>query len=85
MDAKKILLKTVDIKDWLKEKVKTSGIVNKERAIQAAVLSRSMSVNEAISKAKLSVLDMDEENFSPVSNENIEFQKVLPLFNPIQF
>jgi hypothetical protein len=44
-----------------------------------------MSVNEAISKAKLSVLDMDEENFSPVSNENIEFQKVLPLFNPIQF
>ncbi len=85
MDAKKILLKTVDVKDWLKDKVRTSGIVNKERAIEAAILSRSMSVNEAISRAKQNVLDMVEENAPLTFNENIEFQKVLPLFNPIQF
>ena len=38
---KKILMGTVDTKDFLKGKVTTSGIVNKARAIKAAELSNT--------------------------------------------
>jgi subtilisin family serine protease len=57
-DIKNIILKTVDVKSWLKGKVVTSGIVNKERVKRAALLSKTMNVEVAITKAKAEVADV---------------------------
>jgi subtilisin family serine protease len=54
---KKILMGTVDAKDFLKGKVTTSGIVNKARAIKAAELSNTMSVEAAIQQSRRAVAD----------------------------
>ncbi len=57
-DIKTIVYATVDVKSWLRGKVKTSGIVNKDRALKAAELSKSQSLDKAISNAKISVADV---------------------------
>lgn len=57
-DIKKIILETVDVKDFLKYKVKTSGIVNEFRAVRAAQLSIGLNVADAIREAKLQVMDI---------------------------
>lgn len=54
---KKILMGTVDVKDFLKGKITTSGIVNKARAIKAAELSNTMSVEAAIQQSHRVVAD----------------------------
>lgn len=53
---KKIILETVDVKEWLKGKVTTSGLVNAQRAVRAAELSRSMDLGAAIAQSKVDVL-----------------------------
>lgn len=50
-DVKAILMATVDEKEFLDQKVSTSGIVNSERAVKAASLSKAMSVQQAIAQA----------------------------------
>lgn len=57
-DLKSIVLGTVDVKSWLKGKVKTSGIVNKARALKAAELAKSQTVDLAISNARAAVSDV---------------------------
>lgn len=57
-DIKQIIMQTVDVKPWLASKVKSSGIVNKVRAIKAAVNMKTMSIEQAISKAKAEVSDV---------------------------
>lgn len=57
-DLKSIILKTVDVKPWLKGKVATSGIVNKARVQRAAELSKTMNVEVAIAKAKAEIADV---------------------------
>lgn len=57
-DLKSIILKTVDVKAWLKGKVATSGIVNKARVVRAAELSKTMNVEVAIQKAKAEIADV---------------------------
>lgn len=57
-DLKNIILKTVDVKPWLKGKVVTSGIVNKARVLRAAELSKTMNVELAISKARAEIADV---------------------------
>jgi cell wall-associated protease len=57
-DLKSIVLGTVDVKAWLKGKVKTSGIVNKPRALKAAELAKTQTVDLAISKAQVAVADV---------------------------
>ncbi|MCP4913259.1 MAG: S8 family serine peptidase [Oligoflexia bacterium] len=81
---KAIITKTVDKKDWLKGKVMSQGIVNKDRATRAAVLSRTMEVEKAIITANVDVADIATDNLSelkvrPTTLEGL----VLPL--PGQF
>lgn len=57
-DLKRIIFGTVDVKAWLKDKVVTSGIVNKARVLKAAELSKSMNVDVAIAKAKAEIADV---------------------------
>lgn len=56
-DIKAIVFGTVDVKSWLKGRVKTSGIINKARALKAAELSKNLSVDKAIEGAKQAVAD----------------------------
>lgn len=57
-DLKSIILKTVDVKPWLKGKVATSGVVNKARVMRAAELSKTMNVEVAIQKARVEIADV---------------------------
>jgi len=60
-DLKAIVLGTVDVKDWLRGKVKTSGIVNKARALKAAELAKTQVVDLAISSARTVIADVPVE------------------------
>lgn len=79
-EMKKIIMETVDVKSWLKGKVKTSGMVNKERAIRAAELSRSMDLSKAIAQSKLDVLpkSANDKLRGPVYHQ-VPKELVLPL------
>lgn len=54
---KRLLCETVDVKPWLKGKVRTGGIVNPHRAYRAAELSVRVGIEAAITEAKISVAD----------------------------
>lgn len=60
-EIRKILMGTVDMKAFLTEKVAAGGIVNPERARTAGELTKSMKVEEAISRARTMVRDMVQE------------------------
>ena len=49
-------METVDVKSWLKGKVKTSGLVNRDRAVRAAELSRTLDLAAAIAQSKNDIL-----------------------------
>lgn len=57
-DIKKIILGTVDIREWLVGKVRTSGTVNGSRAVRAAELSKTMNVDLAIRNSIRDVQDI---------------------------
>jgi subtilisin family serine protease len=85
-EIKKIIMETVDVKPWLVGKVKTSGLVNRARAIRAAELSRTLDITKAISQSKNDIL-------APTANEKmagsryhqVDKSMVLPLPSPIAF
>lgn len=56
---KQTLISTVDKKDFLQGKVSSGGIVNKDRAVQAALLSLHMPLKDAIAQAKTDVADVE--------------------------
>lgn len=58
-DMKRIIMETVDKRDWLADKVKSSGIVNRDRAVFAAELAARMSVTQAIQIANKEVPDLE--------------------------
>ena len=59
LELKKILLETVDVKEWLKGKVRTSGVINVDRAVYAAKQMKSgKNIATAIAEAKKNVADM---------------------------
>lgn len=58
VELKKILMETVDKKDWLADKVKSGGVINVTRAIFAAEqLKEGKSINDAIRTAREKVGD----------------------------
>ena len=79
-DIKSIILKTVDVKPWLKGKVATSGIVNKARVLRAAELSKTMNVEIAIQKAKLEIADVatPKSLAKRLPGMNIKYKPVRP-------
>ena len=77
LEIKKILMGTVDLKGFLKEKVSTGGIVNLDRAVVAAQMTNSMNVDEAINRAKLQVMDAP---VAPKSHVNVEAVSPMPLY-----
>lgn len=79
-EIKSIILKTVDVKDWLKGVVLTSGIVNKARVVKAAELSKTMNVEVAISKAKAEIADVPVTKSSArrLPGMKINFKPIMP-------
>lgn len=73
-DIKKILMGTVDSKGFLKDKVATGGIVNAERAVVAAEISKTMGVTVGIMRAKLQVRDAEA-----MLTENVNAKAVTPI------
>jgi subtilisin family serine protease len=82
-EIRRIVLNTVDVKDYLLGKVASSGIVNLDRALYAAKLSVTYSLNYSIQQSKLNVLDVPTTKVrSMVSDKNIF---VLPLPSTLKF
>ncbi|GAB4268873.1 MAG: hypothetical protein Kow0029_04510 [Candidatus Rifleibacteriota bacterium] len=59
IELKRILMGTVDKKDWLADKVRSGGVINPNRAIRAAELVKAgKTIEEAIAEAHLEVPDV---------------------------
>ena len=71
---------TVDKKNFLTDKIVTGGIVNLERAVVAAQMSNSMTVSEAISRAKSQVKDAPAGFKSSQSFGTIVPMPLTPMF-----
>ncbi|MFP5458371.1 MAG: S8 family serine peptidase, partial [Bacteriovoracia bacterium] len=79
-EIKKILIGTVDLKDFLRGKVLAQGVVNNDRAVFAAELSRSVGVNEAIGRSRSAVRDNSPARDVPVSVKSITPVALAPMF-----
>lgn len=80
MQIKKILMETVDMKAFLSGKVKSGGIVNRDRAVKAAEMAKDHSLDDAIRLARVSVLDVMGDGPRPFMPE-ILFVPMPDLFN----
>lgn len=77
--VRRILMETVDHKDWLVGKVATAGLVNADRAFAAAEASVATGLDEAIATAREQVADQPEEaalhpEQGPVVSPTLEMQ-----------
>lgn len=79
-EIKKILIGTVDLKDFLRGKVLAQGVVNNDRAVFAAELSRSVGVNEAIGRSRSAVRDNSPARDVPVSAKLVTPVALAPMF-----
>ncbi|HNV68298.1 MAG TPA: S8 family serine peptidase, partial [Candidatus Ozemobacteraceae bacterium] len=80
VEVKKILMGTVDKKDWLADKVRSSGVINPNRAIHAAKLVKSgKSLDTAIAEALTAVMDVQPRR-SPYKGPNLKDKQVRDLY-----
>ena len=61
VEIKKIILKSVDYRGFLKDKVATSGLINSKRAVMTAQLSTQMPLAQALRQARGRVGDIESE------------------------
>jgi cell wall-associated protease len=59
-EIKKIILETGDVKEHLKEKMISAAIVNNDRAIKAALLSKDLPLEQAIGLAKTGLVPIED-------------------------
>lgn len=83
-EIKKIILSTVDYKEFLKGKVKTGGLVNPARAARAAELSKKVSLALALEQARVEVQDIPETK-AIYGQEQTLPGMVLPLTSQFKF
>jgi hypothetical protein len=60
-------MQTSDMKDFLKDKVASGGIVNSARALLAAKLASSMPIDQAVASSRMQVSDVQENSSSWLS------------------
>ena len=83
-ELKKILMGTVDKKDFLAGKIKSGGMINDERAMEAAKLSLSNTIEEAVKLSLAAVADLPVEK-GLVKKDNLFLDFVLPLPSMFKF
>jgi hypothetical protein len=81
-EIKEIILRTVDVKNWLKKKVRSSGIINRERALKAAELTHTQPLEDAILNARLLVQDVAIEKSFLNKNINLNLKIKLRPYRP---
>jgi hypothetical protein len=60
-EVKRIILETGTIKDHLKAKILSGSMADNGRALKAALLSRDLSLDEAINLARLNIIPMEDQ------------------------
>jgi subtilisin family serine protease len=80
VEIKKILMGTVDKKAFLTDKIASGGIVNPDRARVAGEMSKSVSVDEAISRSRTQVRDMEVQKTEASVNLNVTPIPLTPMF-----
>lgn len=83
LEVKKILMATVDKKDFLAKKVNSGGVANGDRAVYAAKLSATMALGDAITHALHEVGDLPNPPAS-VSVMNVQ-DKSLSVVRPLPY
>ncbi len=80
VEVKKILMGTVDKKEWLADKVRSGGVINPNRAIHAAKLVKAgKSLDAAIAEALTAVMDVQPRR-SPYKGPNLKDKQVRDLY-----
>lgn len=77
---KQIIMGTVDYKDFLTGKVVTGGLVNTDRAVMAGQLSKTLAINESISRSRTSVRDVESSRPRAEQTKNIVALPLMPMF-----
>jgi len=77
-DLKRLLMETSDLKDFLKGKVYSRGIVNTPRAMRAAKLALSMQITDAVNAARVQINDVNPGFISERQGEEDAFVMPLP-------
>lgn len=79
LKIKRIILGSVDYREDLKTLVKTGGIVNMERALRAAELSLTNSIEESLKLSREEIQDQERNEVNKGRLNNREAIGVLPL------
>jgi subtilisin family serine protease len=77
-DLKAIIVKTVDVLPELKDKVKSSGVLNHRRAVEAARLSLTMPLSQAIAEANSTVRSSLDKSFVAARGDGKLLIDVMP-------
>lgn len=93
LEVKTIIVATGDEKDHLKSKLISGSLVNNQRALKAAMLSKDMSLTEAINLSKSNLIQLEDsitfgigpavaveslnETTKPESSQSLDQEKVL--------
>lgn len=80
LELKKILMATVDKKDFLAKKVSSGGVANPDRAVYAARLSAGMALADAIKHALHEVGDVPAPPSIMSESDSLNFVRQLPYF-----
>ena len=65
-------MESVDFRTYLRTKVKSKGLVNTSRAVLAAELSNSMSIKDALTRARSTVQDVNKQIDEDLAKSLIE-------------
>jgi subtilisin family serine protease len=84
-EIKRLIVETVDAKDFLKDKVRSGGMVNKNRALLAAKLTNTKSLDESIAEAKTRIANVTYQRVKGLGLQNLNLLYVRPLANPFPF
>ncbi len=81
VELKKILMGTVDKKEWLKDKVRTGGVINVNRAMYAAMqIKAGKSIDEAISEANEKVNDIVVKSPNNFKGPDLEDKQIRDIY-----
>jgi len=78
-EVKRILMETVDMKDFLKGKVRAAGIVNTSRAVTAGKLALTMQLSDAVRESRMMVNDVNPGFMPFIDQTDEDSALVLPL------
>ena len=83
VEIKRILMETVDLKDWLTERVVSGGVLNGTRAVEAASLSVTRALDIAIAESLVSISDQVETRPISTDRNSLDDETIAVLKNMV--